>query len=70
MTITLKNNLRLSDIPAGLRTLLMEKLRFPNPKWIENARMGRWNRGIPKELKFYDKLRTAISGYPEGICVS
>ncbi|NNF99025.1 MAG: DEAD/DEAH box helicase [Desulfobacteraceae bacterium] len=36
------------------RELLMEKLKIPNPKWLENERMGRWNRGVPKILRFYD----------------
>ncbi|MBW2193871.1 MAG: hypothetical protein JRF27_08810, partial [Deltaproteobacteria bacterium] len=43
MKIILTNNLRLHDIPPPFREMLMEKLRLPNPKWIENERMGRWN---------------------------
>jgi superfamily II DNA or RNA helicase len=37
-------------------TLLVEKLEFLNPKWLENDRMGRWNRGTPQTLKFYDTV--------------
>lgn len=54
MKIILTNNLRLSDMDEEFRELLMEKLKIPNPKWLENERMGRWNRGVPKILRFYD----------------
>jgi len=26
-----------------------------NPKWVENQRMGRWNKGTPKVLKFFQR---------------
>lgn len=52
--ILLSNNLRISGLSIEFRQLLMEKLKFPNPKWLENHRLGRWNRGTPKELRFYD----------------
>jgi superfamily II DNA or RNA helicase len=44
----------------------MEQLQFPNPKWIENNRMGRWNKGIPKILKFYRKLPGGGLSIPRG----
>ena len=66
LKITIKNNLRLSDVPPELRDILMERLSFPNPKWVENHRMGRWNRGTPKELKFYDKVRGGGLWIPRG----
>jgi len=66
LNITIKNNLRLSDIPHVLSETLIEKLKFPNPKWIENHRMGRWNRGVPKELRFYDKIRGGGLWIPRG----
>jgi len=56
ITIILTNNLQLSNVPPGFRGLLMEKLKFPNPKWMENHRMGRWNRGTPRELQFYNTV--------------
>lgn len=31
-----------------------------NPKWLENERMGRWNKGVPKVLKFYRKSGEAL----------
>ncbi|RLC30496.1 MAG: ATP-dependent helicase, partial [Deltaproteobacteria bacterium] len=33
----------------------MAELRITNPRWLENERMGRWNRGTPKFLRFYEK---------------
>jgi superfamily II DNA or RNA helicase len=66
LNITIKNNLRLSGVPHVLRETLTEKLKFPNPKWIENHRMGRWNRGVPRELRFYDKIRGGGLWIPRG----
>jgi len=60
MNIILSNNLRLSNIPEEIRRKLIKTLTFPNPKWMENERMGRWNRGTPKMLKFYDNVRGGL----------
>ena len=56
LTITIKENLRLRNVPPKCLEMLVEKLQFLNPKWLENERMGRWNRGTPKLLKFYDRV--------------
>lgn len=66
MKIILTNTLRLSDIPPEIWTQLTDTLTFPNPKWQENARMGRWNRGTPKMLKYYDKIRGGGLWIPRG----
>lgn len=66
LNITIKNNLRLSGIPHVLRETLTEKLTLTNPKWIENHRMGRWNRGVPKVLRFYDTIRGGGLWIPRG----
>ncbi|UCH24133.1 MAG: DEAD/DEAH box helicase [Deltaproteobacteria bacterium] len=66
LAITIKNNLRLAGIPPVLRKTLIEKLKFPNPKWIENHRMGRWNRGVPRELRFYDQISGGGLWIPRG----
>jgi len=66
LKIILTNNLRLSGIPPDIRAKLMETLSFPNPKWLENERMGRWNRGTPKVLRFYDKTRGGGLWIPRG----
>jgi superfamily II DNA or RNA helicase len=41
----------------------MTRLEISNPVWTENERMGRWNKGVAKTLKFYRR-----SG-PEGLIV-
>jgi superfamily II DNA or RNA helicase len=66
LKIILTNNLRLSNIPPEIRAKLKETLSFPNPKWLENERMGRWNRGTPKVLRFYDKTRGGGLWIPRG----
>lgn len=66
MNIILTNNLRLSNIPPEIRQKLIKTLTFPNPKWLENERMGRWNRGTPKALKFYDNIRSGGLWIPRG----
>jgi superfamily II DNA or RNA helicase len=67
ITITLTNNLRLKDVPPDLRKILIEKLEIVNPKWLENERMGRWNRGTPQVLRFYDKVGPAGLWIPRGV---
>jgi superfamily II DNA or RNA helicase len=49
----LTNTLHLSRIPDEIYSALIETLEFSNPKWLENERMRRWNRGTPKTLKFF-----------------
>jgi superfamily II DNA or RNA helicase len=66
LKIIISNHLRLSDIPADLYSLLIEKLKIQNPKWLENKKMGRWNRNTPKELKFYDKIGKDGLSIPRG----
>ena len=66
LTLTLAQNLRLTGLPPELKQALMEMLEFPNPKWLENERMGRWNRGIPRVLKFYDKVGADGLWIPRG----
>ena len=66
LTITIKENLRLKDVPPEFMELLVEKLQFINPKWLENERMGRWNRGTPKLLKYYDKVGITGLWVPRG----
>jgi superfamily II DNA or RNA helicase len=66
LTITIKENLRLKDVPPQLMQRLMETLEFVNPKWLENERMGRWNRGTPQSLKFYDKVGRSGLWIPRG----
>ncbi|MCP4625746.1 MAG: DEAD/DEAH box helicase [bacterium] len=67
LTITITNNLRLKNVPPDLRKILIEKLEIVNPKWLENERMGRWNRRTPQVLRFYDKVGPAGLWIPRGV---
>ena len=66
LIITITNNLRLKNVPPDIFKILTERLKFVNPKWLENEIMGRWNRDTPKELRFYDKVGTAGLWIPRG----
>ncbi len=64
--IKISHNLQLTNVPTEIMEILIKKLEFPNPKWLENERMGRWNRGTPKLLRFYDKVGTSGLWIPRG----
>ena len=66
LSITITNNLRLKNVPPDIFKILTETLTFINPKWLENEKMGRWNRSTPKELRFYDKVGAAGLWIPRG----
>ena len=66
LTITISYNLQLANVPAEIMEILTEKLEFLNPKWLENERMGRWNRGTAKSLRFYDKVGASGLWIPRG----
>ena len=66
MEIIVTNNLRLSGIPTQLYQILTERLTISNPKWMENERMGRWNRGTPRILRLYDRIRGGGLWIPRG----
>ena len=61
--LTLSNRLSVAPLPGSLRDEMAAILTLENPKYTENERMGRWNRGTPKTLRFYRKQSGA------GICV-
>ena len=61
MKIIIEKNLHLSPLSSALGEWLRAQLTFPNPKWVENAKMGRWNRGTPKELQFFDKTSNGLT---------
>ena len=62
MRIILKNTIILPDIPELLKDALSGKLTIQNPKWVENNRQGRWNKGVPKTLEFFSET-------PEGYLI-
>jgi superfamily II DNA or RNA helicase len=66
LEIRLTNVLSIPSPPQALSEWLISILTLPNPKWLENERMGRWNRKTPKELKFYRKVRGGGLRIPRG----
>ena len=64
--LTLSNRLYIRSAPDELIEGLKETLTLPNPKWLENERMGRWNRRTPKELRYYRKLSGGGLRIPRG----
>ena len=55
LLITIGKDIRLEEIPDPLDQFLRNQLEIPNPKWLENDRMGRWNWETPKTLCFYTR---------------
>ena len=53
LKITIAASLKISGAPADLIQRLTDQFQMLNPKWLENERMGRWNRGVKKTLRFY-----------------
>lgn len=64
--VRLNNRITVAAAPEVLTEALIRTLTLPNPKWLENERMGRWNRGTPKELKYYRKLKGGGLRMPRG----
>ena len=56
LQITIDHALKLNHAPAMLIEKLAEQFQMVNPKWLENERMGRWNRGTKKNLRFYRRF--------------
>ncbi|XPS86481.1 Type III endonuclease, res subunit [Desulfosarcina variabilis str. Montpellier] len=48
--------MKLSGVPGDLMQTLTRHFQMLNPKWLENERMGRWNRGTKKTLRFYRRF--------------
>ena len=66
LRIVLSRHLRLRDIPQEIYEIVVERLTLANPKYLENARMGRWNRGVPKTLKLFHRLPKGGLVLPRG----
>ena len=60
MKIIINNKLELSNIPDRLYQEVCSRLTFNNPKWLENNKMGYWNRGTPKRLYSYEKTDSGL----------
>lgn len=64
--VTIDRSLKLSNAPATLLDALAQRFQMVNPKWLENERMGRWNRGTQKILRFYRRLGKDGISIPRG----
>ena len=64
--ITISNKTYLSDIPEQTRFAIMERLMFPNPKWIELDRLGKWTGSTPKVLTYYEEAESGGLVLPRG----
>jgi superfamily II DNA or RNA helicase len=60
LKIEIGKSIKLTHITPSMRESLMEQLTMVNPKWLENERMGRWNRGTPKVLRLYSKWKDSL----------
>ena len=60
MKITISNKIFLQGIPTAFERELIDHLTFPNPKWVENERMGRWNGDTPEYLSYYERPRDGL----------
>lgn len=65
--VRISNRLYLSSVPDPIYNELASRLQFTNPKWLENERMGRWNRGVPKTLKFFRRNGAKGLVVPRGV---
>jgi superfamily II DNA or RNA helicase len=66
LLITIDKDIRLENTPDSLDQFLRKKLEIPNPKWLENDRMGRWNWETPKTLCFYTRALGGSLILPRG----
>ena len=55
MKLTIRNNVKIPYGGEALDDFLYNSLTLPNPKWLENQRMKRYNWDTPKELFFYEE---------------
>jgi superfamily II DNA or RNA helicase len=60
LKIEIGKSIKLTHITPDMRESLKEQLTMVNPKWLENERMGRWNRGTPKVLRLYSKWKDSL----------
>ena len=66
LKITIDSSLKIKYLSDDLLQMLTERFQTLNPKWEENERMGRWNRGTKKILRFYRRLGKNGIAIPRG----
>jgi len=60
LKIEIGKSIKLTHITPDMRESLIKQLTMVNPKWLENERMGRWNRGTPRVLRLYSKWKDSL----------
>jgi superfamily II DNA or RNA helicase len=60
MLIEITDHLRLTGLPGWLNEVLVDRLTFENPAWLENEKMARWNGDTPRWLRFYEEDQGAL----------
>ena len=66
VTLTIKNNIEISYHDENLDNFIYDSLTIPNPKYLENMKMNRFNWNTPKELFFYEETREDRLHAPRG----
>jgi superfamily II DNA or RNA helicase len=66
MQVEVSNKLYLTGCPETLQSEITSRLTFPNPRWEENDRMGRWQGDTPHLLKCYEVDRDDSLVIPRG----
>ena len=66
LKITIDASIKLNPVPDALMEQLADRFQLLNPKWLENERMGRWNRGTKKTLRFYRRFGKTGIVIPRG----
>jgi len=66
VNVTIDHSLKINSAPDPLLKMLVKRFQLLNPKWIENERMGRWNRGTQKILRFYKRYGKNGISLPRG----
>ena len=64
--VTMDHHLRVTGLPEVQGDAIVRALTLPNPKWLENQRMGRWNGRTEKELRFFEKKEDGPLLLPRG----
>ncbi|MBF0101347.1 MAG: DEAD/DEAH box helicase [Desulfobacterales bacterium] len=53
MKVILSNKIVIQQAPHVLQQKIKNLLTVENPIWLENERIGRWNKGVERTLTFY-----------------
>ena len=66
MKVIIGKKVTVKEAPMRVSNEIKETLTVLNPKWLENDRLGRWNRGTPQKLFYFDAPRQKELVVPRG----